>query len=252
MAALLEWLLAGAAASIADYGLGMGFGLAASLFLAALLGYDPRSVAAAAAAAQTLTIAPALASHRRAGIITAGDVRDAARLIAVIAAVSTVSAAATAALASRLTSRETKTLYLAGLLLLAVATLLQLYAPRRRVRRPLLAAAAFAAAAGAEKAVTGGGYTALLAAAATLAGVEPKKALAMAPAAKLPPYLAVLAFYTAAGYLNPVHAAALTAGALAATPLASTLLARIPERHAAKTTALAAAAAAALSAARLA
>ncbi|ABM81319.1 TSUP family transporter [Hyperthermus butylicus] len=112
------WLVAGIAAGLADYGLGLGFGLAASLILVVVFGRDPRTVAAAAAAVQILTIIPALMAHRRAGNIAPEAIDNAKRVIVVLAASSTAAALAASTLAVRLSIREAHMAYA-----LALATL---------------------------------------------------------------------------------------------------------------------------------
>ena len=55
---VLEWSIVGVLAGLADYWLGIGFGLIASPVLVVLLGYDPRSVAGSVAIAQVVAITP--------------------------------------------------------------------------------------------------------------------------------------------------------------------------------------------------
>ena len=246
------WLLAGFTAGIADYGLGLGFGLAAGLLLSALMGVDPRVVAASASAAQAATIIPAVLSHRRSGVIDGEDLRGNMELILALAVSSTVSASLASLAAARLEPRLARLLYALGLAAVAAAALSSHVLRGRRIAGadPVRVAVIAGAAAGAEKAVTGGGFTALLAAAQSLAGVDPRKALAMAPLAKLAPYVALSLVYTVHGLIDPVGALMLALGAAASAPLASRLLSSISPEAARAVLAASAVAGAVLAASR--
>jgi len=219
----VTWLAAGTIAGVADYGLGLGFGLAASILLVTLLGADPRSVAGAAALAQVATAIPATLAHRRRGNI--GRSRGHARIALVVAASATLSAALSAALLSRVQGRAATLLYAAALAALTPAALYGGFR-RSRVRRPLAVAAVAGAAAGFEKAMTGGGFSVLIAAAQAAAGVDVKAAIAMTPVVKMPPFILIAAIYGVHGFFSLMHAAALAAGALLSLPVASRLLER--------------------------
>jgi uncharacterized membrane protein YfcA len=219
----LLWLLAGAAAGLADYGLGIGFGLAASMILTSLAGLDPRSVAAAAAAAQVLTALPALGLHRRSGNIDAERARKAASSLLVLSAFAALSASLASAAASRLPRSHAVALYA-----VALALLLPAAAPGgrggRATRHNRLAAAAAGALAGFEKAVAGGGFSIVLALAQRSLGVDLRTAVALTPLVKLPAFALVALVYAAHGYLDAVAALLLAAGAALTLPLAARLL----------------------------
>lgn len=226
------WLLAGLVAGLADYGLGVGFGLAASLVLVVLYGEDPRAVAAAAAAAQLLAALPAVAVHMRAGNIAQGALDGAKRTLAVLSASSTLAALAAATLATRLTGRQAQLAYaLALATLIPPLLLLARHSDRDDTKPPsplgtAATAAALGALAGLDKAVLGGGYSILIVAAQLAAGTDLRSAIALAPAAKLLPFTVVAASYTLAGYMEPASVLALVLGALASLPAAARLLHR--------------------------
>jgi len=226
------WLLTGLVAGIADYGLGLGFGLAASILLASLLGYDPRTVAAAAATAQIATALPAVAVHRKSGNV--GNASGVQSTAATIAVSSSIAAALTALAASGLPRDFVLSLYTIALAVLLAAMAVAVLRPHNatiEARRSRVVAATAGCIAGVEKALIGGGFSALIAAAQTLSGVSIKTAIALTPLVKLPAFIAVAAVYGIRGYLELPHAAALTAGALASLPLAAATLRRVGDRH---------------------
>jgi len=249
----LLWLAAGMAAAVADYGLGVGFGLVASLVLAGLAGFDPRRVASAAAAAQLATLLPAVYSHGRGGVITRDDIRVNAGVIAGLSLSSTAAAMAAAWLAAGLTPWGARLAYAAAMAVLAaVAAWLAArgWGDGRgsggvNGSSATRAALIFGAAAGAEKALTGGGYSLFMVAEQVAAGVDLRKAVAMTPLAKLLPYAVVVAVYAVTGHLDPWAALLLTAGGLAGVPLATKLLRRARPRGVALATSAAGLAAAA-------
>lgn len=252
MSPALLWLVAGVAAAVADYGLGVGFGLVASLLLAGLGGLDPRRVASAAAAAQLATLLPAVYSHGRGGVITRDDVRVNAGVIAALSASSTAAAVAAAWLAAGLSPWGARLAYAAAMAVLAVVAAWLATrgweaggAGGGRGSSAVRAAIVFGAAAGAEKALTGGGYSLFMVAAQVAAGVDLRKAVALTPLAKLLPYSVVVAVYAATGHLEPRAALLLTAGGLAGLPLATRLLRRARPRGVALATSAASLAAAA-------
>jgi len=234
---IVAWLLAGLLAGLADYGLGIGFGLAASLILVVLNGEDPRTVAAAAAAAQLLAALPALAAHRRAGNIARKALDDAKKVIMMLSVSSTTAALAAATLAAQLTSGQAHLAYA-----LALATLIPpLYILARHSsgdstsppppRKATATAAALGALAGFDKAVLGGGYSILMVTAQLAAGTDLRSAIALAPAVKLLPFTVIAASYALAGYMEPASVLALALGALASLPAAARLLHRArPEK----------------------
>ncbi|OWJ54841.1 TSUP family transporter [Pyrodictium delaneyi] len=231
------WLLAGLLAGLADYGLGLGFGLAASLVLVVLLGQDPRAVAAAAAAAQLLTTLPAIAAHRRAGNIAPEALDDAKKVVTVLSASSTLTALTAATLAARLTSSQAHLAYALALATLIPPLYILAHHNNRDNTKPppprktTATAAALGALAGLDKAVLGGGYSILIVTAQLAAGIDLRSAIALTPAAKLLPFIAIAASYTHTGYMNPTNTLALAAGALASLPTAAKLLHRAqPEK----------------------
>ena len=223
------WLLAGIVAGLADYGLGLGFGLAASLVLVVVSGQDPRVVAAAAAAAQLLTTPPALIVHGRAGNIARRALDGSKKIIAVVSVSSTLAALAAAALAARLTGSQAQLAYALGLATL-IPPLLLLASHSRAASRPVMAgkaavvAAVLGVLAGFNKAVLGGGYSILMVAAQQAAGMDLRSAIALAPVAKLAPFIAVAVSYAHTRYMDIVNTLTLAAGALASLPVAARLL----------------------------
>ncbi len=227
------WLLTGAAAGIADYGLGLGFGLAASIILATLLGYDPRGVAAAAAAAQVATTLPALVAHNRRGNIDHRRAKSSLHLLLVLSASATLSATLTS-YAAALLPRSTVTLLYTAALTALLPLLAAAGASKARAslqQRPGIVAAAAGLLAGFEKAIVGGGFSVVIAAAQVAIGIDLRTAIALTPALKLPAFMVVTAVYGLHGYLDPMAAAALTLGALLTLPLSTRLLKAARTRH---------------------
>jgi len=190
-----------------------------------------------------------MAHNRRGNINTAAGARD---IAATIAATATASAMLAAYVASRLSLRQMLVLYTASLAaLLAAVAVTALARKRRRAANPRLVALTAGCLAGFEKAVTGGGFSILIASAQALAGIDVKTAIALTPLIKLPAFLVVAALYYVNGYMSPLHAAALSLGALLSLPAAATLLRRSRSKHIAGMMAVALLAALTASVARL-
>jgi len=225
----MAWIVAGTLAAVADYGLGVGFGLAASLILAGILGYDPRLVASSAALAQMASSLPAVAGNSRAGTLDRSIIAENLEAIAILGLAATIGGALGAAGLASAEPRTARIVYTIGMagLLAATGVVLLDPGPQAPARREpgTLAAAALGFAAGVEKSIVGGGFTLVLVAGQRLLGFEAKKALALAPLVKMAPFIAVSLAYSVAGVLELQPAAALALGAVAATPLASRVLA---------------------------
>ena len=228
---LLAWLVVGIAAGLADYWLGMGFGLAASILLAGIAGYDPRVVAGSAAVAQVLTVLPVYAANRATGVLGERDLGDSLGVVVVLSASSSLAALVAAFFSASLPPREARVLYAALLALLAMLVPISTRNTgggenRGRGRGSgilaLLGALGFAA--GVLKAVVGGGYTAVLVAAKTIAGIDARKAVALTPLTKTIPFTVIGLVYMYAGYTNPYYSLTLAAGGTLASPLAAQAL----------------------------
>jgi uncharacterized membrane protein YfcA len=217
----LEWLLAGFIAGLLDYGFAVGFGLVASGMLVGA-GFDPRSVAGAAAVAQVASALAAVVAHRRVGNVDWGCLRGRLRLLLLISLVASASALAASRAVLGLGGRSMLGLYAALLALLAGTATFYGRVAGVGVARAVL----FSAAAGAYKAVVGGGYSVLVVLAAESLGLNPRLAIAVMPLLKIPPFLLVAASYTSAGWTRAWQAAALTLGALVSTLPAAKLARR--------------------------
>lgn len=225
--------LLGLLAGAADYGLGVGFGVVATPFLVAVLGFDPREAAAAVCAAQLLSTPAAMAFHGKRGNLP----RD--RGVYVTALTVSLVAGGTAAVAALLMSRVPSPtaykVYGAGLVLLAILFVLGSKSEENPSRpggaKSLVAPGAAGALAGAGKAVVGAGFSPMIVLAQSLSGVDIKSAVAAMPLAKLAPLAVILAIYGATGFGSVGAALSLAVGALASTPLASRILRRVPGPH---------------------
>ncbi len=214
MEALVAGLVAGLLGGLADYWLGVGFGLAVAPLLLAL-GLDPRSAAGSIAVAQVVSSIPAFLAHRAKGNIRGAYMAP----VAVLAASSTLAALAATLLLSRAGSVEAR---LVGVSML-VALLLATYKPLPATSRAY-GLAALGAAAGAVKAVLGAGYTALLVAAKTGAGLDARTAIAATPLSKLPAFTVTAIGYAAAGLVDPALSLAMAIGALVSAPISAHVL----------------------------
>lgn len=221
------WLVTGFAAALLDYSFAAGFGLVASLVLCGVLGYDPRSVAGAAALAQVVSALPVLAMHHRLGNISAKTI-EAMRVLALFASASLIAALGLSTIAAKLPSSVVVSSY--SVLLLALATMLYMgihsYGEDPQPTSTGWVAAFYGALAGAYKALIGGGYSAVVVLAQRRLGLDLRSAIAVTPLVKLPAFVLVALVYTLSGHLDLLAALMLTLGALVATPLAAHLLRR--------------------------
>ena len=228
--ALALGLAAGVAAGLLDYAYAAGFGLAAGVILAGLAGLDPRSVVAASALAEALSIPLAYAAHLREGNIT-GSTQGRPLLLAAAATASSLGAGLAF---TRLEPRGASLLYAALLAGLAAAALAYAASEGRRGPRdppghPALAASALAVAAGAYKALVGG-YGFLMVWAQRILGAKPREAVALAAPMKLPLLALLAGLYWAGGYMDLGLAVGLLVGGLLAAAPAAKLLGGTPER----------------------
>ena len=234
----LLWFLSGFTAGLLDYGFAAGFGLVAGLILVGLAGFDPRTVAGAAALAQAVSGFAALAAHRREGNLDPERLRGRTAVLALIPLTATISALLASLAALKLEERMMLSIYATLLAMLAAL----LTTPTRPGGYSVMGVVAFSAAAGVYKALVGGGYSALTVLAAESAGLNTRTAIALMPLLKIPPFTLVAASYTLAGWTAPWQAAALTLGALAAAPPAAKLAKHYTSTYTVKAAATAAAA----------
>ena len=225
--------LLGILAGAADYGLGIGFGVVATPFLVAVLGFDPREATAAVCAAQLISTPAAMASHGKRGNLP----RD--RGVYVTALTVSLVAGGTAATAALLMSRASSPtaykVYGAGLVLLAILFVLGSRSRGGSSRpgsvRSLAAPGVAGALAGAGKAVVGAGFSPMIVLAQSFSGVDIKSAVAAMPLAKLAPLAVILAVYGVTGFSSVEAMLSLSIGALISTPLASRILRRAPSPY---------------------
>lgn len=224
---MAAWLATGFTAALLDYSFAAGFGLVASLVLSGILGYDPRSVAGAAALAQVLSALPVLVMHHRLGNISE-KTKKSKEILAVFSLSSLLTALVISTIAAMLSQRLVDLAYTA--LLLGLAALLYNTLPAKKPREDpprghsYRVASLYGALAGAYKSLIGGGYSAIVVLVQRRLGLDLRSAIAVTPLVKLPSFTAVALVYAASGHLDPVAATALTLGALAATPLAAHIL----------------------------
>ena len=98
---VVAWFATGFVAALLDYSFAAGFGLVASLVLSDALGYDPRSIAGAAALAQVISVLPVVVMHHKLGNISA-KAKEARRIMGVFASSSLLAALGFSAIATRL------------------------------------------------------------------------------------------------------------------------------------------------------
>ena len=222
---IMVWLATGFIAALLDYSFAAGFGLIASLVLSGILGYDPRSVAGAAALAQIISALPVLAIHHRLGNISskAGETRHA---LALFAFSSLLAALGFSVIAAKLPRGVVVSSY--SVLLLALAAILyrDMHSDEEDPLPTSISwlSALYGVLAGAYKALIGGGYSAIVVLAQRRLGLDLRSAIAVTPLVKLPAFVLVVLVYTLSGHLDPLAALMLTLGALAAAPLAAHLL----------------------------
>ncbi len=226
-ASVTLWLVTGFVAALLDYSFAAGFGLVASLVLCGVLGYDPRSVAGAAALAQVVSALPVLAMHHRLGNISPKAI-EARRALALFASASLIAALGLSTIAAKLPRSVVVSSY--SVLLLALATMLymSIHSHREDPSPTSMSwvAVFYGVLAGAYKALIGGGYSAVVVLAQRKIGLDLRSAIAVTPLVKLPAFVLVALVYTLSGHLDPLMALVLALGALVATPLAAHLLRR--------------------------
>ncbi len=226
------WLVVGLVAGLLDYAFAAGFGLVASMALSGVLGYDPRSVAGAAACAQIVSATPMLIMHHRVGNIsntTSTGHRDVRVFVVVFALSSTLSALALSSMVTRLPRNIVLLAYsslLATLAPLLYYTATTSHASMVKRRRGGHVAMLLGALAGAYKALIGGGYSAVVVVAQRMMGIDLRSAIALTPLIKLPAFGVVALTYWLSGHIDPVATTVLTAGAVVSTPLAAHMLHR--------------------------
>lgn len=221
---LTAWLLAGFTASLLDYSFAAGFGLIASLVLSGILGYDPRSVAGAAALAQLFSALPVLTIHHKLGNISART-NKARRVLGLFAFSALLASLGFSIIATGLP--KSIIIFLYSVLLLVLALILykaSLDAEDPPTRSSYWVAVLYGTLAGAYKALIGGGYSALVVLAQRRLGLDLRSAIAIMPLVKLPAFTMVALIYILSGHLDPRAALMLTLGALVATPIAAHML----------------------------
>ncbi|MCE4615524.1 MAG: sulfite exporter TauE/SafE family protein [Aeropyrum sp.] len=226
---LILVFVVGLIASIADYGLGVGYGLIAAPILFALAGIDPRVVITSTLIAQLASSIPALMVNSKIGRIKPR--LDFSMVLALSAAVGVF---AGAVVMSLLPPRAALVVYIICLSIVGLAALTLKKSNRDSgglsngsLRLGALGLAGLAA--GVAKSLSGGGFSPIIVVSQRALGAGFRESVASLPLVKPLAFAVGAIAYGSWGFLDPWLSAALTAGTLAGLPLAPLAASRIPE-----------------------
>lgn len=219
------WTIAGFVAALAEYWLGIGFGLGASLIMVIIGNKDPRLVASTVALAQLIMSPLALRSHKRIGNLSL-EIKDIRRrtTILLLSVSSTISIILITSLVSKLSEKIVSKLFSMAIILLIIVLLLRESIGNKRTRHSFIISILLGSFAGFIKALIGGGYTMVMVLTQRFLGFDIRNSISLIPLIKVLPFSALILIYSLAGYINIEYLMLLTTGSLLGIPIAVRLL----------------------------